>query len=143
MGGRWKNHQEPLASKKQKMPGAPAPRKAPPLMLQAQNSFVPPNAAGNFEDPPYLGTIPKFAPARRAALTGRQVAGGTELDSMPDSGPWLDQRFAGPCVGKKRVAWRIARDAQKVLCCAHPQNTSKTAVSSASPKYSNRGKVDD
>ena len=82
-------------------------------MLQAQNSFVPPNAAGNFEDPPYLGTIPKFAPARRAAWTGRQVAGGTELDSMPDSGPWLDQRFAGPCISKKRDAWSIARHAHK------------------------------
>ena len=109
-------------------------------MLQAQNSFVPPNAAGNFEDPPYLGTIPKFVPARRAALTGRHVARGTELDSMPDSGPWLDQRFAGPCINKKPDAMRAMR---KILCCAHPQDTSSTAVLSAPQKYSNRGEVDD
>ena len=74
---------------------------------------MPPNAArGSFEEP-YLGTIPKLAPDRRAALARRQLAGGTELDSMPDSGPWLDHWFAGPCVGKKRDAWSIARHAQK------------------------------
>ena len=100
-------------------PKPPAPKKALPMMLQAQNSFVPPKDAGKHEDPPYLGTIPKFAPDKRAALTGRQVAGGTDLDSMPDSGPWLDQRFAGPCVGKSGThgALRVMRKSS-MLCAS-------------------------
>eukprot|EP00435_Cladocopium_sp_Y103_P071103 s386_g36.t1 len=60
----------------------PTPKKAPPMLVQCQVAFESGDATG-FQDPPYVGTMPKFATARRAAETGKGLAGGTALDVMP------------------------------------------------------------
>ena len=66
-------------------------------------------AMGKSSTVPYIGTLPKYPPARKEAKVEQQKAGGTELDVMPEHGPWLDARYSQPSSTSKRDGWSVAK----------------------------------
>lgn len=81
------------------MPAAAALRKAPPMMLQCAAALQGTSTAASSDgsrarQDPYIGAMPKFPPARQAAEKDKNIAGGTQLDQMPQQGPWLVERLS-------------------------------------------------
>ena len=83
-------------------------RKAPPLMLLCASAMGDAaSSAGRPKQDPYIGTLPKFPPARREAEKAQKKFGGTGLDGMPRHGlGWmrntasriqLEKRTLGRC----------------------------------------------
>ena len=86
-------------------------RKAPPMMLQCAAALQGTSTAASSDgsrarQDPYIGAMPKFPPARLAAEKAMKKAGGTQLDQMPQQGPWLDERFGAPSRSGKK-GWMV------------------------------------
>ena len=91
-------------------------RKAPPLMLLCASAMG--DAAGSEGHPkqdPYIGALPKFPPARKAAEKAQQKSGGTGLDEMPRHGPWLDEKYRQPNTTGKKDSWSVAKCGNEIF----------------------------
>ena len=94
-------------------------RKAPPMMLQCAAALQGTSTAASSDgsrarQDPYIGAMPKFPPARLAAEKAMKKAGGTQLDQMPQQGPWLDERFGAPSRSGKKDGWSVTKCDQSI-----------------------------
>ena len=98
-------------------PAAVGPkRKAPPLMLLCASAMSDAaSSAGRPKQDPYIGTLPKFPPARREAEKAQKKSGGTGLDEMPRHGPWLDEKYRQPNTTGKKDSWSVAKCGNEIF----------------------------
>ena len=54
-------------------------------------------------------SLPVALDRRLAAKVVQKKAGGTELDVMPQHGPWLDARYSQPSSTSKKDGWSVAK----------------------------------
>ena len=64
---------------------------------------------------PYIGTLPKFPPARTEAEKAQKKSGGTGLDEMPRHGPWLDEKYRQPNTTGKKDSWSVAKCGHEIF----------------------------